>query len=185
MEGMIGEIRLFAGNFAPKNWSFCNGATINITANTALFSILGTTYGGNGTTNFLLPNLQGRTAIGAGNGPGLSPITLGEISGTESTTLTLGNLPAHAHTAIVNASNAPSTSGTPEGQYPAGLTSRIGATGYTIRIGAYGNDVAGAPMAADMVTLAAAGSNQEISVLNPYLGMNYVICMFGVFPVRQ
>ncbi len=184
MEGMIGEIRLFAGNFAPKNWSFCNGATIQIAANTALFSILGTTYGGNGTTNFQLPNLMSRTAIGVGSGPGLPSISLGQVAGTETTTLTSANLPAHTHAAVVNANSANSTSGTPTGQYPAGLTTRIGNPAYTLRAGVYGNTVDGAPMAADMVTLGAAGNNAPISILNPYLGMNYVICMYGIFPSR-
>lgn len=184
MEGMIGEIRLFAGNFAPKNWSFCNGATIQIASNTALFSILGTTYGGNGTTNFLLPNLQSRTAIGAGNGPGLSPINLGQAAGTESTTLTQSNMAAHTHAAIANANSATSTAASPAGQYPASLTTRISATGYTLRAGTYGNTADGASMAANMVTLAPTGGNQPISIINPYLGMNYVICMYGVFPSR-
>jgi microcystin-dependent protein len=184
MEGMIGEIRLFAGNFAPKNWSFCNGATIQIASNTALFSILGTTYGGNGTTNFLLPNLQGRTAIGAGSGPGLSNVALGQMGGTEQTTLTTSNLPAHNHSAVVNANNGNATSGSAGGNLPAAITSRTSAAGYTLRTSAYGNDAAGAPMAADMVTLAPSGGNQPISILNPYLGMNYVICMYGIFPSR-
>ena len=181
---MIGEIRLFAGNFAPKNWSFCNGATIQIASNTALFSILGTTYGGNGTTNFLLPNLQGRTAIGAGNGPGLSPIALGQASGTETTTLTNSNLPAHIHTAFANANGSNATTGTAAGNLPAVITSRTSAVGYTLRTSVYGNDAGGAAMAADMVTLAPAGGNQPISIVNPYLGMNYVICMYGIFPSR-
>lgn len=184
MEGMIGEIRLFAGNFAPKNWSFCNGATIQIAANTALFSILGTTYGGNGTTNFQLPNLMSRTAIGAGNGPGLPTVALGQVAGSETTTLTLANLPAHTHSAIVNANSASSTAATPTGQYPASLTTRIGNPSYTLRAGMYGNAADGAAMAANMVTLGATGGNSPLSILNPYLGMNYVICMYGIFPAR-
>jgi microcystin-dependent protein len=184
MEGMIGEIRLFAGNFAPKNWSFCNGATIQIASNTALFSILGTTYGGNGTTNFLLPNLMSRTAVGAGNGPGLPSVALGQAGGTETTTLTQASMPAHTHVAAVNANSASSTAATPAGQYPAGLTTRIAAGGYTLRAGTYGNAVDGAPMAANMVTLSPSGSNAPFSTLNPYLGMNYVICMYGIYPSR-
>ena len=184
MEGMIGEIRLFAGNFAPKNWSFCNGATIQIASNTALFSILGTTYGGNGTTNFQLPNLQSRTAIGAGSGPGLSPVSLGQAAGTETTTLTANNMPAHTHQAIVNASGANSTAASPAGQYPAALTTRVATAGYTLRAGTYGNSVDGAPMASDMVTFSPTGGNSPFSIVNPYLGMNYVICMYGVYPSR-
>lgn len=87
MEGVIGTIIIFAGNFAPKSWAFCNGATIQIASNTALFSILGTTYGGNGTSNFQLPDLQGRVPIGAGNAPGLTPRPLGQKSGLPTTTI--------------------------------------------------------------------------------------------------
>src|SRR3954466_13993392 len=94
----IGQISLFGGNFAPRGWAFCNGQLLAISQNTALFSILGTTYGGNGQTTFALPNLRGRMAIGAGTGPGLGAVQLGEQGGTSSVTLTLSNLPAHAHT---------------------------------------------------------------------------------------
>src|SRR6187200_2070228 len=96
-EPFIGEIMLFAGNFAPRGWAFCNGQLLSIAQNTALFSLLGTTYGGDGQTTFALPNFQGRFPMHWGNGSGLSLRTLGEVSGTESTTLTINNLPAHTH----------------------------------------------------------------------------------------
>src|SRR6188508_951854 len=99
MEGMIGEVRMFAGNFAPKNWAFCQAQVIAIASNTALFSILGTTYGGNGTTTFGLPDLRGRVCIGPGQGPGLSNYALGEMAGTQNVTLMINEIPAHTHAA--------------------------------------------------------------------------------------
>src|SRR6188768_4208877 len=104
MEGTIGEIRMFAGNFNPRSWAFCQNQLLAIAQNTALFSILGTTYGGNGQTTFALPDLRGRVPIHSGNsnGPGLSTYSLGQISGTETTTLLQTNLPSHNHTIGVN-----------------------------------------------------------------------------------
>src|SRR5262245_64766586 len=96
-EPFLGEIRMFGGNFAPRGWAFCNGQLLSIAQNTALFSLLGTTYGGDGQTTFALPNLQGRFAMHWGNASGLSPRTLGEVSGTESVTLLTSQLPAHTH----------------------------------------------------------------------------------------
>src|SRR6476620_8139642 len=100
MEGYIAESRLFAGNFAPRGWAFCQGQLLSISQNTALFSILGTTYGGNGQTTFGLPDLRGRVPIhsGGSQGPGLSPYDLGEMGGTETNTLTINQMPAHNHT---------------------------------------------------------------------------------------
>src|SRR4051812_29571089 len=105
MEGVIGYTTLFAGNFAPKNWAFCAGQIINIASNTALFSILGTTYGGNGTTTFALPDLRGRTIVGQGTGPGLSSYVLGQAGGTENDTLDISQMPAHVHPVAVVAAN--------------------------------------------------------------------------------
>src|SRR3954468_23228168 len=96
-EPFLGEIRMFGGNFAPRGWAFCNGQILSIAQNTALFSLLGTTYGGNGQTTFGLPDLRGRVAVSAGQGPGLSNYSLGELAGSESVTLTSANMPAHNH----------------------------------------------------------------------------------------
>ena len=95
----VAEIRMFGGNFAPRGWAFCNGQILPLSQNTALFSLLGTTYGGNGTSNFALPNLQGRAAMGTGQGPGLSDRFLGETAGSPSVTLGIPQIPAHNHTA--------------------------------------------------------------------------------------
>src|SRR5688500_3214635 len=97
MEGVIGYTTMFAGNFEPKNWAFCQGQIMSIASNTALFSILGTVYGGNGTTTFGLPDLRGRRVIGAGQGNGLSPYSLGETGGSANATLTQAQMPAHVH----------------------------------------------------------------------------------------
>src|SRR3954471_16909667 len=101
MDGTIGEIRLFAGNFAPRNWAFCNGQLMPIAQNTALFSILGTTFGGNGQTTFGLPDFRGRVSVGTGQGTGLTNHDLGEQSGTENVTLSTAQMPAHTHTIAV------------------------------------------------------------------------------------
>src|ERR1041384_4599952 len=107
MDPFIGQIIMFAGNFAPQGWAFCAGQLMSISQNTALFSILGTTYGGNGQTTFALPALRSRTPVGPGQGPGLSNITLGEVSGTETVTLLTTQMPAHTHS--LNGVNASGT----------------------------------------------------------------------------
>src|SRR5688500_15190919 len=111
MEGTIGEIRLFAGNFAPRSWAFCSGQILSIAQNTALFSILGTTYGGNGQTTFALPDLRGRVPLSPGQGPGLPNYTLGQMSGETTHTLTQSEMPTHNHTAA--AASAGGSSGAP------------------------------------------------------------------------
>src|SRR5215210_2000666 len=101
MEGYIAEIRLFAGNFAPRGWAFCSGQILSIAQNTALFSLLGTTFGGNGQTTFALPDLRGRVAVGPGQGPGLPAVNLGQVSGEPTHTLIITEMPAHNHTTQV------------------------------------------------------------------------------------
>jgi microcystin-dependent protein len=182
MEGTIGEIRMFAGTFAPKNWAFCNGQLISIAQNTALFSILGTMYGGNGQTTFALPDLRSRVPVGTGQGPGLSNYQLGQMSGVENTTLTAANLPTHTHplnaTANLPCTSNPGSADTPVGNIPAASATH---EDYAPAASANGNmapiNIAG--------NTGAAGSGQPFSTLQPYLGMNYIICMFGIFPSRN
>jgi microcystin-dependent protein len=171
MDGYIAAIWMFAGNFAPRGWAFCQGQILSIAQNTALFSLLGTTYGGNGQTTFALPDLRGRSPIGPGQGPGLSNISLGEISGTESITLTANTLPQHNHTMTgstlagntsVPTGAVPANSGSLDKEYSSVLTSNVA-------------------MAATGLT----GGNQPVGIRNPYLGMNFVICMQGIFPSRN
>ena len=168
----IGDIKMFAGNFAPKNWAFCNGQIIAISSNTALFSILGTTYGGNGTTNFALPNLQGRIPVGTGNGPGLTPQVLGEVSGTEATTLTVANLPLHNHPLSAKAGGG--NQGGPSGHFLAASDQRNSQ---------YTSAAADTTLAA--TAIGNAGSNIPHSNMQPSLGMNFVICLHGIFPARN
>lgn len=179
MEGTIGEIRMFAGNFAPRNWAFCQSQILSIAQNTALFSILGTTYGGNGQTTFGLPDFRGRTAVGTGLGPGLSPITLGEQSGTPTTTLTINQMPAHTHAVTASMNMQAAGDGV------------LGTDASNRRLGP-GNFYSGATddlvnMAPLVGTLSASmsGGSQPFSIMPPYLGMNFIICLFGIFPSRD
>lgn len=178
MEGVIGFTTMFAGNFAPKSWAFCQGQTINIASNTALFSILGTTYGGNGTTTFMLPNLQGRKVVGAGTGPGLSTYALGQAGGSETVTLTANQMPAHIHsiqvTATTKGTDETGTASEPEGAWYA-----ANGSGYS---GA--SNARMAPYNAN-VTMSTVGSDTPYEILQPYMGMNYIICQYGVFPARN
>ncbi|MFN0201234.1 MAG: phage tail protein [Bacteroidia bacterium] len=181
MEGYIGEVIMFAGNFAPRNWAFCQGQIINIASNTALFSILGTNYGGNGSQTFALPNFSGRVAIGAGNGAGLSNYQIGQVGGSEMTTLTPANLPAHTHlisaTLKANAAEANSTKNAAGAFW-----------GFDENQTAYGT-ASDLTMAADAVTvngtLANTGANVPFTNMQPYIGMNFVICTYGIYPSRN
>jgi len=120
-EPFVGEIRAFGFDFAPQGWLQCNGQTLAISQYAALFSLLGTTYGGNGTTNFQLPNLQGRVAIGQGNGAGLSPYVMGQAAGTENVSLATAQIPSHTH--AVNAVTTTNNNvASPSGAYPASPT---------------------------------------------------------------
>jgi microcystin-dependent protein len=175
MEGTIGEIRMFAGNFAPRNWAFCSGQLLSIAQNTALFSILGTTYGGNGTTTFALPNLSGRVPVGTGQGPGLSDIVLGEVAGEENHTLIITEMPMHNHIATAPAAGT-STTATPSASVAPGPVS-LGA-GLSNAFGTASTNLA-------PPTIGIAGGSQPHNNMQPYLGMNYIICMFGIFPSRN
>lgn len=178
MEGTIGEIRMFAGNFAPRTWAFCQNQIISIAQNTALFSILGTTYGGNGQTTFALPDFRGRVAVGTGQGPGLPSVTLGEMAGSPTVTLTTANMPAHNHQVIGNITPQAATDGA-TGTDPSGRV-----TGPVDIYAAPSDLVNMAPIAINLPTTVN-GNSQPFSIMPPYLGMNYIICMFGIFPSRD
>lgn len=184
---MIGEIRMFAGNFAPKSWAFCQGQILSIASNTALFSILGTTYGGNGTTTFALPNLSGRVPVGAGQGPGLQFWQLGQAQGSDSNTLTSANLAAHSHpaTGTVHVSPNNGTSNNPQGNTLANGIGRNSTTGSSVQVNAYANTADG-DMGANsaVITIGNTGSNIPVNNIAPVTGMNYIICQFGIFPSR-
>jgi len=181
MEGTIGEIRMFAGTFAPKNWALCNGQLMSIVQNTALFSIIGTIYGGNGQTTFGLPDLRGRFPRGTGQGPGLAAnVDIGEVSGTETVTLLTTQMPAHTHTATVAVNQNPGTSANPVGNFLAG-----GADATANPIPTYAPAAAGGNLNAGSVSVGISGNSQPVPHLNPYLGMNFIICLAGIFPSRN
>jgi len=195
MEPYLGMLILFGGNFAITGWAFCWGQIISIAQNSALFSLLGTIYGGNGVTTFGLPDLRGRAPIGWGQGPGLSPYTIGQIGGSESTTLLLPNMPAHNHQAAFNLTATPSAS-TAAGSSTTPDPTLVPATLPTIGSGPSGNPIKGyvakdstttlAPGAvAGTITVGFSGNNQPFSILNPYLAMTYLIALSGVFPSRS
>lgn len=167
-EPFIGQIMAVGFNFPPRGWASCEGQLLSIAQNQALFSLLGTTYGGNGTTNFALPDLRGRVPISSGTGPGLTPRSLGERSGSPSVTLTSGNIPSHTHP-IATAS--PATSAAPVAAMPAPGGSQI-----------YGTPD-GATLAADSLT--DVGGSQPHPNMQPYLGVFYVIALEGIYPSRN
>lgn len=178
MEGVIGYTTLFAGNFAPRGWAFCNGQILAIASNTALFSIIGTYYGGNGTSNFALPDLRGRTVVSAGQGPGLSEYALGETAGAETNTLTITQMPLHNHpvqVAITPAAATSASANTPiDGIYATGTEQLYNPSGDSSM-----------KSFTPTLTMGNTGNGQPFSTLHPVLGLNYIICTNGVFPVRN
>jgi len=173
MDPFIAQIVLFGGNFAPRGWAFCDGQLLPISSNTALFSILGTTYGGDGRTTFGLPDLRGRSAIHAGNGPGLTPISLGQKSGTESNTLTIQQLPSHTHTAQINASSDAGEDSSAAGNFLGESNDDL----YT--------STSGTAMGVGSVTVGNTGNNSPINNRPPYQALNYIIALQGTFPSRS
>lgn len=168
----IGQVLLVGFNYAPRGYALCNGAILPISQNAALFSLLGTTFGGNGTSTFGLPDLRGRVPIHQGQGPGLTNYVMGEMSGTENVTLVANQIPAHTH--ALNVSNAAATLGAPNGNF----------------IAAKNRADPGFAAASDGSTLssgsvAANAGGQPHSNLQPLLVMNYVIAITGVFPSRN
>jgi microcystin-dependent protein len=177
MEGYLAQIIMFAGNFAPQSWAFCYGQILSIAQNTALFALLGTTYGGNGQTTFALPDFRGRVPVGTGQGPGLANVNLGEIAGLPNTTLLITNMPAHNHTATtsVAVSSANTTSEEAAGHILANQAQNF----YAPATSANGS------LGGVSTTVGISGSNQPFSIMQPYIGMNFVICLQGIFPSRN
>lgn len=169
-EPFIGEIRLFAGNFAPQGWAFCDGQLLSISGNDALFSLIGTIYGGDGQTTFALPDLRGRIPIHAGQGPGLGNYSLGQRSGVETVTLTTNQAPPHSHQ--LRASGDTAGQRNPQNNLLGKSTNIDLYTGDT-------PDVGLAPAA-----IGSAGGSQAHSNMMPYLGINFIIALFGIYPSR-
>jgi len=175
MNQFLAQIQPYAFNFAPKGWALCSAQIMSIQTNAALFSLLGTTYGGNGTTTFGLPDLRGRVALGQGQGPGLSNYVPGQIGGNQSVTMLQSNMPQHNH--LFNVSNATSTTPLPAGNTLA-QGGVLGTTAYNL----YGAS-AGATMAAGMIN--PVGSSIPFSIMQPGLAVSYCIALTGIFPSRN
>jgi microcystin-dependent protein len=171
VDPLLGQISMFAGNFAPRGWALCDGRLLLISQYTQLYSVLGTTYGGDGRTTFALPDLRGRAPIHEGQGPGLSDKRLGQRGGAEQVILQVSNLPSHTHS--LNASTATGTSNVPTGNVHADTSvfdKEYATTANTAMSGtAIGNT----------------GGNIPVSIVQPYLTINYIIALQGTFPSRN
>jgi len=173
MDPFVAEIRIFPFNFAPKGWAFCDGQILPLSQNTALFSLLGTTYGGDGKSNFALPDMQGNAPMHPGQGPGLSLHDLGETGGSDTVSLLESEIPSHNHTLM--ASGTASSKPSPVGNAFARIQS--GATPYVAP--------AGAPLASfSDDALAPAGGDQPHNNMQPYLTLTFCIALQGVYPPR-
>jgi microcystin-dependent protein len=172
----LGQMLMFGGNFPPKGTAFCNGQLLQIAQNQALFSLLGTFYGGNGTATFALPNLQGSVPVHMGQGPGLSQYQLGETGGTQNVTVNANQMPAHSH--VFNASTVSATSPSPTGRVPAKPTAANAA--------AYAMSQTAPPLAPQVMNQSAvAGGSQPHNNMMPTLFISFVIAMVGIFPARD
>ncbi len=172
-EPFIAEIRIFAGNFAPRSWAFCNGQLLPVSQNTALFSLIGTTYGGDGRTTTALPNLQGRAPMHPGRGPGLTSRRLGQSGGVETVTLSEAQMPAHSHTMRADGSTGGPLGGGANAADPVGNY-----------LGASVKYAGGTAASTNMPQLTNAGGSQAHNNLQPFLAMNFIIALQGLYPSR-
>lgn len=170
MDQFIGEIRIFAGTFPPKGWALCNGQILAISQNTPLFAVIGTTYGGNGTSTFQLPNLQGRAPMHSGQGNGLTERVRGEAGGAETVALSSSQIPGHSHT--VQVSSAVGTETSPTGNFLAASAVRSVGYDYAANTLMHGS------------SLGAAQAATAHNNMQPYLTLNFIIALQGEFPAR-
>jgi len=188
MDEYMGIIKIFAGTFAPRGWAFCDGQILQISQYNALFSLLGTTYGGNGATTFALPDLRSRVPIhaGQGAGPELSSYDIGQMSGTEHNSLTIGNLPAHTHpvSASFSANNGEASQST--------VTPNAAIATPGVKVGRTFNPTFGFNTATPntavsglSVTVGITGNSLPVNNIQPILGVNYIICLEGIYPSRS
>ena len=195
MDPFLGQIMMFGGNFAPRGWAYCEGQLLAISQNQALFSILGTTYGGDGRTTFGLPDLRGRTPVHTGTGPGLSTYSLGERGGAETVSLTQSQMPAHTHVATaqtvtqIAVSSKDATSAAPAaGEALAAVSSERGkVSNAEIYNTETPNTVLSAKTAASTTTITnlPTGGSQPHPNMQPYLAVHYIIALQGLFPSRN
>ncbi|WP_435262099.1 phage tail protein [Tenacibaculum sp. nBUS_03] len=186
MEGYTGEVRLWGPNWAPRNWALCQGQLQSIAQNSALFSLIGTIYGGDGRTTFALPDLRGRAAIGSGQGPGLSPYPTGAMGGIEEVTLNILEIPSHTHVAVTkpkvssaNATKSQATTGS-------SIATPVTPNGRSV-IQTYGfNDATpDVELGQSSVIVGNAGGSRSHENRQPFGVVNYIICLYGTFPSRN
>ena len=195
----LGEIKMFGGTFAPRGWQLCNGQLLAIASNSALFSLLGTTYGGDGISTFALPDLRCRLPMHWGNGPGLTPRVQGEVGGTENTTLNSTQMPSHTHTAVfaptgatplavsIASADVPATASNPGGNILAqGKDARGGAISDYAAATAATGALAGVTLTGTgAITVTATGGSTPVPIMPPYLVVNFIIALAGIFPSRN
>ncbi len=172
----IGQIQTFGFNFNPRGWAFCNGATLPISQNTALFSLVGTIYGGNGQTTFQLPNLAGRAAVQQGNGPGLSPRSLGEAFGVNTVTLTSQQIPQHNHSMVLYAQNDQTRR-----SHSPSANNALSVSSDTQALAFLPNGAPNTSFAPNMLS-PSQGGGQPHQNQQPYLGLNFCIALQGIYP---
>jgi microcystin-dependent protein len=174
----LGAVKIFAGSYAIQNYAMCQGQTMSIAQNNALFALLGTTYGGNGVATFMLPNLQSALPLGWGNGQGLTPRVIGETGGVDNVTLLSATVPPHTH--VFNASSNPTTTNS------AGETVLLGAL--TTTDGTFylppSSTVTPSPISLSTTAVSSVGGSQPHNNIQPSMGINYIICLAGIFPSR-
>lgn len=182
MESYIGQIMLFAGPFEPQGWAYCNGQSLRITQNAALYSLLGTSFGGDGVSTFNLPDLRGRVPVhsGASQGPGQPSYSLGQKGGSTSVNLTTAQLPSHSHNLAGDASNG--TASSPSGGNLAQTSdgARDPAITNTYTTGTPAN-----PVTLNTSAISSTGGGQPVNTMPPYTALNYIICLQGIFPTRS
>ncbi|MCH9649023.1 MAG: tail fiber protein [Deltaproteobacteria bacterium] len=170
-EPFVGEIRMFGGNFAPRGWAFCDGQLLAVSQNDALFSLLGTIYGGDGRTTFGLPDMRGRVPLHAGSGPGLSPRRLGAKAGAENVTLTVNQMPSHGH--ALQGTSAFVDQTTPQSRMPArSPAADLWATDFS-------------PQTMSSASITSVGGSRKHTNLMPFLCINFIIALFGIYPSRH
>ncbi|MCU7939375.1 MAG: tail fiber protein [gamma proteobacterium symbiont of Bathyaustriella thionipta] len=174
-EPFIAEVKMFASNFAPRGYALCDGQLLQISQNVALFSLVGTIYGGDGRTTFALPDLRGRTAIHPGRGPVLEEYRIGQRGGSEYVTLTVQQMPSHTHTATSKGINSSGNTNIPGGNTLASKS----------RTNIYSTNAPAVDMHAGSVTVANTGGGQSHENRMPYLGINHIIALTGLFPSRS